>query len=298
MSETPTTPKGAAELTAAANAAAASLITFDDEADFQGAQKGLIATLPEARVLVDDQVVWDCARYDFLRDNRESPDTVHPGLWRQGRLNAIHGLFEVMEGVWQVRGYDISNLTLVAGKTGWILVDVLTTAATAQACLELANQHLGERPVQAVIYTHSHADHFGGILGVTSVEAVERGDVRIIAPEGFLDEVVNENVIAGAAMARRAMYQFGLFLAPGPEGHVDNGLGKALPLSPSGLIAPTEIIDRTGTELEVDGIRIIFQNTPDAEAPAEMNFWFPDLRLLCMAENCTHNMHNLYPIRG
>ena len=127
---------------------------------------------------------------------------------------------------------------------------------------------------------------------------MEQGDVRVIAPEGFLDEVVNENVIAGAAMARRAMYQFGLFLPPGPNGHIDNGLGKALPLSPSGLIAPTETIDKTGIELEVDGIRIIFQNTPDAEAPAEMNFWFPDLRLLCMAENCTHNMHNLYPIRG
>ena len=298
MSETPTTPKDAAELTALANAAAASSISFDDVADFERARKGLIATLPGAQVSVDDQVVWDCARYDFLRDNQEPPDTVHPGLWRQGRLNAIHGLFEVMDGVWQVRGYDISNLTLIAGNSGWILVDVLTTAATAEACLKLANEHLGERPVKAVIYTHSHADHFGGILGVTNTEAVARGDVRIIAPEGFLDEVVNENVIAGAAMARRAMYQFGLFLPPGPQGHVDNGLGKALPLSPSGLIAPTEIIDRTGIELEVDGVRVIFQNTPDAEAPAEMNFWFPDLRLLCMAENCTHNMHNVCPIRG
>lgn len=298
MPETPTGPKGAAELTTVANQAAATSVTFDDEADFQRAQQGLIATLPEGRVLVDDQVVWDCAHYDFLRNKHESPDTVHPGLWRQGRLNAIHGLFEVMEGVWQVRGYDISNLTLIEGKSGWILVDVLTTAATAQACLELANKHLGSRPVKAVIYTHSHADHFGGILGVTNPEAVEQGDVRVIAPEGFLDEVVNENVIAGAAMARRAMYQFGLFLPPGPNGHIDNGLGKALPLSPSGLIAPTETIDKTGIELEVDGIRIIFQNTPDAEAPAEMNFWFPDLRLLCMAENCTHNMHNLYPIRG
>ena len=165
MPETPTGPKGAAELTTVANQAAATSVTFDDEADFQRAQQGLIATLPEGRVLVDDQVVWDCAHYDFLRNKHESPDTVHPGLWRQGRLNAIHGLFEVMEGVWQVRGYDISNLTLIEGKSGWILVDVLTTAATAQACLELANKHLGTRPVKAVIYTHSHADHFGGILG-------------------------------------------------------------------------------------------------------------------------------------
>ena len=298
MSDLDNLAKDATTPTVRKNAAATALMSFDDEADFERAEQGLIATLPEGTVKIDDHVVWDCARYDFLRNNDEAPETVHPGLWRQGRLNAIHGLFEVMDGVWQVRGYDISNLTLIAGKTGWILVDVLTTAATAEACLKLANDQLGERPVKAIIYTHSHADHFGGILGVTTPEEVDRGDVRIIAPEGFLEEVVNENVIAGAAMARRAMYQFGLFLSPGPRGHIDNGLGKALPFSPSGLIAPTEIIDSTGIELDIDGVRVVFQNTPDAEAPAEMNFWFPDYRMLCMAENCTHNMHNLYPIRG
>ncbi len=298
MPDTSSVPKEASHATAQENSDASTKIAFDDEADFERARRGLIATLPEGKVTIDSQTVWDCSQYDFLRENSSAPDTVHPGLWRQGRLNAIHGLFEVMDGVWQVRGYDISNLTLVAGKTGWILIDVLTTAATAKACLELANEHLGARPVKAVIYTHSHADHFGGILGVTTAEEVERGQVRIIAPEGFLEEVVNENVIAGAAMARRAMYQFGLFLDPGPKGHVDNGLGKALPFSPSGLIAPTETIRHTGTELQIDGVSVIFQNTPDAEAPAEMNFWFPELRLLCMAENCTHNMHNLYPIRG
>ena len=237
MSDANNAPKGAAELTVQANALASETMSFDDNADFERAQRGLIATLPGGTVTVDDHTVWDCARYDFLRENHEAPDTVHPGLWRQGRLNAIHGLFEVMDGVWQVRGYDISNLTLIAGNSGWILVDVLTTAATAEACLKLANEQLGERPVKAVIYTHSHADHFGGILGVTTPEEVENGDVRIIAPEGFLEEVVNENVIAGAAMARRAMYQFGLFLPPGPRGHIDNGLGKALPFSPSALIS-------------------------------------------------------------
>ena len=298
MSDTPTAPKDASKITVAANANASAMVSFDDDGDFRRAQQGLLATLPDAMISLDDQIVWDCSRYDFLRNDEKSPDTVHQGLWRQGRLNAIHGLFEVRDRVWQIRGYDISNLTLIAGRTGWILVDVLTTAATAAACLKLANDQLGERPVKAIIYTHSHADHFGGVLCVTSAAEVERGEVRIIAPEGFLEEVVNENVIAGTAMARRAMYQFGLFLPPGPKGHIDNGLGKALPLSASGLLAPTEIIDRTGTELEVDGVRIIFQNTPDAEAPAEMNFWFPEFRLLCMAENCTHNMHNLYPIRG
>ena len=216
MPDTSSLPKEASHATAQENSDASTKIAFDDEADFERARRGLIATLPEGKVTIDSQTVWDCSQYDFLRENSSAPDTVHPGLWRQGRLNAIHGLFEVMDGVWQVRGYDISNLTLVAGKTGWILIDVLTTAATAKACLELANEHLGARPVKAVIYTHSHADHFGGILGVTTAEEVERGQVRIIAPEGFLEEVVNENVIAGAAMARRAMYQFGLFLDPGP----------------------------------------------------------------------------------
>jgi len=291
-------PKRASEHTVARNQSAATLLNFDDDVDFAAAERGLVATLEGGVVLDGDRMVWDVARHDFLRTDDPPPDTVHPGLWRQGRLNAVHGLFEVMPGVWQARGYDISNLTFIAGNTGWILVDVLTTAPTAAACLDLANRSLGARPVRAVIYTHSHVDHFGGVLGVTSADEVERGDVRIIAPDGFLAEAVNENVIAGAAMARRALYQFGLLLPPGPQGQVDNGLGKALPFAASGLLAPTEIINATGQELVVDGVRIVFQNTPDAEAPAEMNFFFPDLRLLCMAENCTHNMHNLYPIRG
>ena len=181
MSDLDNLAKDATTPTVRKNAAATALMSFDDEADFERAEQGLIATLPEGTVKIDDHVVWDCARYDFLRNNDEAPETVHPGLWRQGRLNAIHGLFEVMDGVWQVRGYDISNLTLIAGKTGWILVDVLTTAATAEACLKLANDQLGERPVKAIIYTHSHADHFGGILGVTTPEEVDRGDVRILS---------------------------------------------------------------------------------------------------------------------
>ena len=291
-------PKPASERTATLNRAAATRLRFDDDLDFAAASRGLIATMDDGVVRDGDHVVWDVGRHDFLRTDDPPPDTVHPGLWRQGRLNAVHGLFEVMPGVWQARGYDISNLTFIAGETGWILVDVLTTAPTAAACLDLANRTLGERPVRAVIYTHSHVDHFGGVLGVTTAEDVERGDVRIIAPDGFLAEVVNENVIAGAAMARRALFQFGLLLPPGPQGQVDNGLGKALPFASSGLVAPTETIERTGQELLVDGVHIVFQNTPDAEAPAEMNFFFPDLRLLCMAENCTHNLHNLYPIRG
>jgi alkyl sulfatase BDS1-like metallo-beta-lactamase superfamily hydrolase len=293
-----TGPKPASQHTIDRNRAAAAMLSFDDLGDFAMAYRGLLATIEGGTVTDGGRVVWDCARHDFLRTDDPAPDSVHPGLWRQGRLNAVHGLFEVTDRVWQARGYDLSNLTFIAGDTGWILVDVLTTAPTARACLELANRTLGERPVRAVIYTHSHVDHFGGVLGVTSAEEVASGQVRIIAPDGFLAEVVNENVIAGAAMARRAMYQFGPFLPSGALGQVDNGLGKGMPFAASGLLAPTETITATGEELVVDGVRIVFQNTPDAEAPAEMNFFFPDLGALCMAENCTHNMHNLYPIRG
>lgn len=300
MANEPTAPKPASLHTAARNAEQAALLNFDDPGDWERATRGLIATHPTGVIHHGHHKAWDIGARDFLRgpDAETAPDTVNPSLWRQGRLNSIHGLFEVADGIWQARGYDISNLTFIAGENGWVLVDVLTSGATAAACLELANQTLGARPVTAVIYTHSHADHFGGILGVTSEEAVERGDVRVIAPEGFLREAVSENIIAGPAMARRSGYMFGSLLPPSVRGHVDSGLGVVTPLAPPGLVAPTEEITATGTELDVDGIRIVFQNTPGGEAPAEMNFLFPDKRVLCMAENCTHTMHNALTPRG
>jgi alkyl sulfatase BDS1-like metallo-beta-lactamase superfamily hydrolase len=290
-----TAPKDATEHTRAANTPVE--LEFDP-ADFERAGRGLVAQHPTGAIETPLGVVWDVNRYAFVEQGSPNPDTVHPSLWRQAQLNGIHGLFQVAEGIWQARGYDISNVTFIAGETGWIVIDPLTVEPTARACLELANAHLGARPVVAVIYTHSHTDHFGGVLGVTTQADVDAGRCRVIAPEHFLRETMGENVIAGYAMVRRAAYQFGPLLPAGPRQHVDCGLGKAIPFWPPGLIAPTEEITATGTELVVDGVRIVFQLTPEAEAPAEMNFFFPDRGWLCTAENCTHNMHNLVPIRG
>jgi alkyl sulfatase BDS1-like metallo-beta-lactamase superfamily hydrolase len=304
---TPTTdgPKPPTPVTEAANASVQ--ISFDDPGDTDRATRGLIAQIEGGRVMLGDHVVFDVAEHHFVTGSATAPPSVHPGLWRQARLNVNHGLFQVAEGVWQVRGYDIANITFLAGDDGWLVIDPLTNAPSAAAALDLANRTLGERPVTSIIYTHSHVDHFGGVMGITSQEAVDRGDVRIVAPEGFLREVVNEFVIAGPIMQRRAAYQFGPLLPPGPLGHVDCGLGSAMGRARSDLIAPTDEISETGSELTLSGIRVVFQNTPETEAPAEMNFLFPDLApdaasgargLLCMAENCTHTMHNTYPIRG
>ena len=292
----PPGPKPPTGLTVAANTAAA--ISFDDPGDFERASRGLVAQIDDGRVTMDEHIVFDVARHAFVNESATAPPSVHPNLWRQARLNVHHGLFEVADGVWQVRGYDLANITFLAGADGWLVIDPLTNAPAAAAALDLANRTLGARPVNSIIYTHSHADHFGGVLGVTSAEAVAAGDVQIVAPDGFLQEVVSEFVIAGPIMGRRAAYQFGPLLPPGPLGHVDCGLGSTMGLARSDLIAPTDTVYETGEERILSGIRIVFQNTPDAEAPAEMNFFFPDKRLLCMAENCTHTLHNLYPIRG
>jgi len=277
----------------------AQVVVPNNRDDFDNAQRGFIAQWPGGRVEdAKGRMVYDISRYAFISQGSPSPSTVNPSLWRQAQLNVIHGLFEVAPNVWQVRGYDLSNITFIAGETGWVVIDPLTNENTARISLELANQHLGARPVTAVIYTHSHVDHFGGVLGVTTQAEVDAGKCRVIAPEGFLHETVSENVIAGPAMARRSGYQFGSQLPAAATGHVDSGLGKSVPLGASGLIAPTEDITHTGEELVVDGVRIVFQLTPETEAPAEMNFFFPDHGWLCMAENCTHTMHNLVPIRG
>ena len=270
-----------------------------DAGDFERVSRGFIAAHPTGHIVDEHgRTVINVNNYEFLAVGSPTPDTVNPSLWRHAQLNHHHGLFEVRKDVYQVRGYDISNITFIRGNTGWLVIDPLTTEQTARDSYELVTAQLGFLPVVAVIYTHSHTDHFGGVLGVTSQEEVDAGRCIVIAPEHFMHETVGENVIAGPAMGRRAIYQFGPMLPAGPTGHLDCGLGNSIPIGGPGLIAPTHDITFTGEEMVVDGIRIIFQLTPESEAPAEMNFFFPDLNALCMAENCNHTMHNLIPIRG
>ncbi len=298
MTGEPLAPKPASTATAARQAEVAAALPIDDPHDHELATRGLLA--PPLANVIDGPIglpAWDLDSYDFLGD--PCPDSVNPSLWRQANLNRHAGLFEVAEGFYQVRGLDLSNVTFVAGERGWIVIDPLTTTETASAALALVTSHLGERPVTAVLYTHSHIDHFGGVLGVVTPEAVAAGDVPIYAPEGFLHAAISENVIAGTVMTRRATYMYGTLLPRGPLGQVDAGLGKAVPaLGTNGLLAPTHDISTTGTEIVIDGVRVVFQVTPDTEAPAEMNFLFPERRMLCMAENCTATLHNLYTPRG
>ncbi len=293
------TPRSPTAQTAAANREVAARLPFHDRNDFDLAQRGRIAHPRSNSIAGPIGIpVWDLDQFAFL-DADEVPDSVHPSLWRQAQLNRFAGLFEVAEGFYQVRGLDLSNVSFIAGDTGWIVIDPLTSAETARAALDLLHTHLPARPVVAVIYTHSHVDHFAGVRGIVDEADVRSGAVDVIAPDGFLAEAVSENVIAGNAMGRRASYMYGALLPRGPRGHVDAGLGKAIPvLASQGLIAPTIVIERSPDERVVDGVRIVFQLTPGTEAPAEMNFFFPDRRILCMAENCSATMHNLYTLRG
>ena len=293
-----TEPKAATATTASANLAFGKSLSFNDKQDFEDATRGLIATLADPLVKgADGKVVWDAKRYDFVKG--DAPATVNPSLWRQEKLNNAQGLFKVTDGIYQIRGYDLSNMTLVEGKTGWIVIDPLLTAEIAKATLAFAMDKLGsKKPVVAVIYTHSHADHFGGVRGVVNEADVIAGKVKIIAPEGFMDNAIAENVLAGNAMTRRATYQFGAGLDANEKQGVGSGLGKALSSGTVGLIPPTDIISKTGQEMTVDGVRIVFQMAQNSEAPSEMMFYFPDKKALCLAEVLTKHMHNVYTLRG
>jgi alkyl sulfatase BDS1-like metallo-beta-lactamase superfamily hydrolase len=279
------------------NAGHLSSLPFDDTADFADADRGFLGSLEPCTITAaDGRVVWDNDVYAFLTGS--APASVHPSLWRQSELCAKQGLYEVVEGIYQVRGLDLSNITFIEGDTGVIVIDPLVCTETAAAALALYRQHRGNRAVTAVIYTHSHVDHFGGVLGVTTQADVDAGKVPVLAPEGFIGHAVQENVYAGTAMTRRAAYMYGTALDRGPQGQVGCGLGQAPSTGEVAIIVPTVDITTTGQTHTIDGVEIEFQMAPGTEAPAEMHFYFPRFRALCMAENATHNLHNLLTLRG
>lgn len=285
------------ESVAASFRTAQETLPFDDTRDVEAAARGLLAEPSRPQVLDDaGRVVWDTTGYGFL--DGPAPGTVHPSLWRQSGLVAKAGLFEVVPGIYQVRGFDLSNITFVEGDRGVIVIDPLISTETAAAALALYRGERGERPVTAVIYSHSHVDHFGGVKGVTTQEDVDAGTVPVIAPSGFVEHAVSENVYAGTAMARRAGYMYGAALAKGPSGQVGAGLGQTTSTGTVSLILPSLYVTETGQREVVDGVTIDFQLTPGTEAPSEMNFFFPERSALCMAENATHTLHNTLTLRG
>lgn len=274
-------------------------LPFADEADFAEQRRGLIAPMTRKTIMADaGHVAWDMEQFGFL-DERDTFDSIHPSLVRISRLNNNYGLYEVIPGIYQVRGFDLSDLTLVRGQTGWIVFDPLVSQETAQAAWALFQEHVGEgRPISAVIYSHTHGDHWGGVRGLLKEEDVRSGRVPVIAPGGFLAHTVAENVYAGNAMNRRLFYQYGLLLPSDPHGYVGQGLGQRVSSGTSGLIAPTRHVEEPIETFEVDGVRMVFQNTPDTEAPVEMNTYIPEMKALWMAENVIASLHNIYTLRG
>ncbi|MFG0604735.1 alkyl/aryl-sulfatase [Vibrio mimicus] len=296
----PVPSKPATQATIEANQAVYKALDFKDQTDFKNAQRGLIAKQDVVTIKnANGNVVWDLEAYKkFITLDAKAPDSVNPSLWRNAQLNVINGLFEVTDGIYQVRAYDLSNITFVKGDTGWIVFDPLISQETAKAALDFVNAQLGERPVTAVVYSHSHIDHFGGVRGIVNEEDVKAGKVKIIASHGFTEHAVSENVIAGNAMGRRAIYMYGALLPRDERGGVNGGLGQTTSTGLPTLIEPTYVVEKTGEELTVDGVRMVFQYTPGTEAPTEFNTWFPDKKALWMAENSTNTMHNILTLRG
>jgi len=279
-----------------AQAKVAASLPLGDEQDFLDAKRGLLASDPDLRIPGPDGTpIWDAKSYSFVTG--DAPASVNPSLWRQAKLDGIHGLFRVTDGVYQVRGYDLSNMTLIEGKTGWIVVDPLTSRETAAAALALARKTLGDRPVSALLFTHSHVDHFGGVGAVVPPDA-SPGAVRIVAPKGFVEEATSENVLAGVAMGRRATFMYGTELPHAPRGHVDTGLGKGPARGTIELLEPTDLVDHTGQRMQIDGVDFVFQYVPNSEAPTELTFYLPEKKAFCAAEIATHTLHNLYTLRG
>jgi alkyl sulfatase BDS1-like metallo-beta-lactamase superfamily hydrolase len=274
-------------------------LPFDDERDFEEQKRGFIAA-PEYKQIMAEagHVAWDIGSYDWLLQGKDF-DSIHPSLQRQAILNMNYGLYEVLpDQIYQVRGYDLANISFIKSDTGWIVFDPLTAKETAAAALKFINEQIGERPVVAVVYSHSHADHFGGVRGVVDEADVASGKVKVIAPVGFMDHAVAENVYAGNAMNRRLFYQYGVLLPRNPYGHVDQSIGKNTAAGNLGLIPPNVVIEDDIEEFTVDGVKMVFQNTPGTEAPAEMNTYFPDMKAFWAAENITGTIHNIYTLRG
>ncbi|MFM5388937.1 alkyl/aryl-sulfatase [Aeromonas dhakensis] len=294
-------PKPASEFTIQANQNVLHTLPFNDKQDFEDARRGFIAK-PDTLTIKDDKgnVVWDLEQYKtYIGLDKTAPDTVNPSLWRNAQLNMEYGLFKVTDKIYQIRGFDLSNITFIQGDKGWIVFDPLISPQTAKAALAFINKTLGERPVTAVVYSHSHVDHYGGAAGLfNSPDEVKKNGVQIIAPEGFTEHAVSENVIAGNAMARRAVYMYGALLPRNAQGGVNGGLGQTTSTGVPSLLLPTRFITKSGEEVTLDGVRMVFQMTPGTEAPAEMNTWFPESKALWMAENTTNTMHNILTLRG
>lgn len=292
--------KPATEATKAANRAVQQYLNFNDRQDFEDATRGLIAK-PDTLTIRDERggVVWDLEAYKtFIGVDRPAPDTVNPSLWRNAQLNMQYGLFKVTDRIYQVRAYNLANVSFVQGDTGWVILDAGSDLESTKAAYELVSKNLGKRPIVAVVYSHSHGDHYGGVRGLVDEADVKAGKVQIIAPEHFTEHAISEFVIAGNAMGRRGIYMYGPLLPRNPQGGVNAGLGQTVSHGAGGLILPTREIKKTGEELVIDGVRLVFQMTPGTEAPAEMNTYLPQFRAMWMAENTTNTMHNILTIRG
>ena len=295
-----TAAKPATEATKAVNSQVLKDLPFNDKTDFTNAKKGFIAR-PETLTIKDAKgnVVWDLEAYKkYISEEFPAPASVNPSLYRNAQLSMNYGLYKVTDRIYQIRGFDMANMTLIQGDKGWIIYDTLLVPETAKAALAFANEKLGFRPVSAVIYSHSHVDHYGGVRGVATDEEVASGKVQIIAPEGFTEHTISENVTAGNTMSRRAVYMYGAMLPRNEFGGVNGGLGHTVPAGMPSLIIPTKYIQKTGEELTVDGVKMVFQLTPGTEAPAEMNTYFPQFKGLWMAENTVNTMHNILTLRG
>ncbi|MGB1868502.1 MAG: alkyl/aryl-sulfatase [Porticoccaceae bacterium] len=287
----------ASKYTIAHNKVFADNLDLDNQQDFEDARRGMIAEAPNKAVTTDTGVqIWDAGAYDFIEG--EAPDTVNPSLWRQAKLNNIRGLFKVDEGIYQLRGFDLANISLIKSDNGWILVDPLTTLETTAAAMAFAEEHLGDIKLTGVIFTHSHIDHFGGVLALIDAEQAEANNVPIIAPSGFMEESTSENIIAGPAMTRRGTYMFGNSLPRSATGHVDTGLGKQVIYGSTSILEPTLLIDKPVMNLSVDGVAFEFYNMPGSEAPAELTFYLPEKKAFCGAEILSHVMHNVLTLRG